>query len=111
MNNIQSPWDKMDNPIVLGMCMTYRHDFGLERETDEQTLGCGMTLAQRKSLYRDMYQLWDHNIKPHTDKMEKELDQLIDENVQLCKQNEKLLSELHAEQDKVVRYQNNGNFY
>jgi hypothetical protein len=112
LTEVQSPFDRMDNPIVLAMCLTSRHDFGLERDpADIYSLTCGMTPDQRKALYRDMYQLWEFHFKPHSDKMEKELDQLVDENTKLREDNEKLLRELRDERDKVSRYQNNGNFY
>lgn len=112
MTAVRSPFEAMDNPIVLAMCMTYRHDFGLTRDpVDIYSLSCGMTPDEQKALYRDMYQLWEHNIKPRTDKMETELDQLVDDNTKLREENEKLLRELQHERDKVTQYQNNGKFY
>lgn len=47
--------------VVDAMCMTWRHDFGLERKEDE--LGsCGMTDGERDALRRQMGQLYDHHL-------------------------------------------------
>ncbi|MCW1937566.1 hypothetical protein OMD46_16710 [Pseudomonas sp. MDMC_285] len=47
--------------VVDAMCMTWRHDFGLERKEDE--LGsCGMTETERDALRRQMGQLYDHHL-------------------------------------------------
>jgi len=62
---------KSRHEIVTGMCMTWRHDYGLEI-TDEMIekygaialLGSGMTTADRKALYDRMNQLYEHDIKP-----------------------------------------------
>ena len=46
--------------VVDAMCMTWRHDFGLDRKDDE--LGsCGMADAERDALRRQMGQLYDHH--------------------------------------------------
>lgn len=46
--------------VVDAMCMTWRHDFGLDRKDDE--IGsCGMTGAERDALRRQMGQLYDHH--------------------------------------------------
>jgi hypothetical protein len=82
----------MNNKIVLGMCLTSRHDFGLMSETDAQFL------------YKEMYQLYEHNVKPVIEKLESELDEMTD-------QIEALQRELRCERDKVQTYQNNGHFY
>jgi hypothetical protein len=42
----------MENSIILGMCYTSRHDFGLLSED------------QQKNIYREMNQLYFHNVKP-----------------------------------------------
>jgi hypothetical protein len=82
----------MNNKIVLGMCLTSRHDFGLMSEADAQFL------------YKEMYQLYEHNVKPVIEKLESELDEMTD-------QIEALQRELRCERDKVQTYQNNGHFY
>lgn len=47
--------------VVDAMCMTWRHDFGLDRKEDE--LGsCGMTDTERDALRRQMGQLYDHHL-------------------------------------------------
>ena len=49
--------------VVDAMCVTWRHDFGLDRKDDE--LGsCGMTDTERDALRRQMGQLYDHHISP-----------------------------------------------
>lgn len=49
--------------VVDAMCMTWRHDFGLDRKEDE--LGsCGMTDTERDALRRQMGQLYDHHCLP-----------------------------------------------
>lgn len=85
----------MDNPIVLGMCMTARHDWSLDRMPGDLT--SGMHEAERQRLYDQMYQLYEHSVKPVIEKLEAE--------------NARLMSELVFTQDQVRRYQNNGSFY
>lgn len=47
--------------VVDAMCMTWRHDFGLDKR--EHALGsCGMTDEERDALRRQMGQLYDHHI-------------------------------------------------
>ena len=49
--------------VVDAMCMTWRHDFGLDKRADE--IGsCGMTDGERYALRRQMGQLYDHHISP-----------------------------------------------
>ena len=57
--------------IVHGMCMTWRHDYGLtKREEDRESMGfaweamCGMTRDEQQFLYSKMDQVFQHNIKP-----------------------------------------------
>lgn len=46
--------------VVDAMCMTWRHDFGLDKR--EHKLGsCGMTDEERDALRRQMCQLYDHH--------------------------------------------------
>ena len=59
----QSKIDSERARVVDAMCMTWRHDFGLDRKDDE--LGsCGMTDTERDALCRQMGQLYDHHIAP-----------------------------------------------
>jgi hypothetical protein len=53
--------------IINNMCHTFRHDYGLEISEDDRmyTLMSGMTKRERESLYRDMAQIFDHDIYPH----------------------------------------------
>jgi hypothetical protein len=43
------------------MCLTYRHDFGLEISEDERmyTINAGMTRSEREALFNDMAQVYD----------------------------------------------------
>jgi hypothetical protein len=96
------------NKIVNGMCTTSRHDFGLDKV--EGSLSSGMTEAERDSLYREMNQLYYHNVLPVISALEYELDGMTDEIATLKAENTKLLNELRHERDLVQRYQNNGQF-
>jgi len=50
--------------IIDGMCMTYRHDFGLDK-SESNIIGSGMTESERESLRLTMRQIWTHNIAPY----------------------------------------------
>ncbi|MFM0432360.1 hypothetical protein PQQ75_25340 [Paraburkholderia aspalathi] len=50
--------------IIEAMCLTWRHDFGLERINDDFTVGCGMSDGERDFLRREMGQLFDHHFAP-----------------------------------------------
>jgi hypothetical protein len=99
----------MDNPIVLGMCATARHDWGLDKKPGELT--SGLHPAERQRLYDEMYQLYKHNVLPEICKLKYEIDGMIDEVATLKAENAKLMSELRFARDQVQSYQNNGNFY
>jgi len=49
------------------MCLTFRHDYGLEINEDDKmyTLMPGMTKREREALYRDMSQIFDNDIAPY----------------------------------------------
>jgi hypothetical protein len=96
------------NKIVNGMCLTSRHDFGLDKA--EGSLSSGMTEQERDVLYRQMYQLYYHNVLPVIGALEYELDGMTDEIATLKAENTKLLSELRHERDVILRMQNNGQF-
>jgi regulator of replication initiation timing len=49
---------------VLGMCMTWRHDFELEKRT--HAFGsCGTTEEERANLIQRMSQLYEHHVAPY----------------------------------------------
>lgn len=50
--------------IIEAMCLTWRHDFGLERINDDLSVGCGMSDGERDFLRREMGQLFDHHFAP-----------------------------------------------
>lgn len=52
------------NQIILDMCMTHRHDFGLDAKDSGFGLpSAGMTDQQRDSLRREMEQLYEHHFE------------------------------------------------
>jgi len=53
----------MRDKFILSMCLTWRHDFGLNRAEDG-ALCSGMTPAEREALLRNMAQLYDHHVAP-----------------------------------------------
>jgi membrane protease subunit (stomatin/prohibitin family) len=63
-----------ENPddLINGMCMTWRHDFGLDRPSANKDgiigwsdgLAMGMTSAERDGLRMQMRQLYQHHILP-----------------------------------------------
>ena len=59
---------KTREDIIISMCMTYRHDFGLVRNTGESgpyPFPSGMTDQEKESLYRQMAQIFDNCIQPY----------------------------------------------
>lgn len=50
--------------IIDSMCMTWRHDYGLYKADDDDSISSGMTTAERESLRRRMAQLHAHHIAP-----------------------------------------------
>lgn len=58
--------------IVHGMCMTWRHDYGLLKDRDQckgmsdAAFECmnGMTLEEKQSLHSRMDQVFEHHVKP-----------------------------------------------
>lgn len=63
---------KTKEHIVHAMCMTQRHDYGLDKDVDCPLDG-GMTQKDREFLYREMSQLYDHHIAPLVDILNKTL--------------------------------------
>ena len=59
---------KTREDIIISMCMTYRHDFGLVCNTGESgpyPFPSGMTDQEKESLYRQMAQIFDNCIQPY----------------------------------------------
>lgn len=51
--------------IITSMCFTYRHDYGLLKES--KGFSSGMTEEERKSLWNKMAQIFDNDIAPYVD--------------------------------------------
>jgi hypothetical protein len=55
--------------IITSMCYTWRHDYGLVKETDPGGYSfpgvAGMTQVERDSLWRSMAQIFDNDIAPY----------------------------------------------
>ena len=47
------------------MCMTYRHDFGLNKHPDDASFGAGVTSSQRTAIWSQMAQIFDNDILPY----------------------------------------------
>jgi len=60
---------KSREEIINNMCMTYRHDYGLEiNEADRHlTFMSGMTRSERVALFNTMAQIYDNDIAPLLD--------------------------------------------
>ena len=60
---------KTREEIITSMCMTYRHDYGLIKESDpggyDFPMSAGMTESQRKALWNNMAQIFDNDILPY----------------------------------------------
>jgi hypothetical protein len=56
---------KTREQIITSMCMTYRHDYGLDKHPDDSAFVSGMTGSQRKALWNQMAQIFDNDIWPH----------------------------------------------
>ena len=53
--------------IITDMCITYRHDYGLDRLPTDPPWIAGMTAEERKGLWDTMAQIYDNNIAPNMD--------------------------------------------
>jgi len=51
--------------IITDMCITYRHDYGLDRKPEDPPWIAGMTPNERKGLWNTMAQIYDNNIAPN----------------------------------------------
>jgi hypothetical protein len=58
--------------IISNMCLTYRHDYGLNKHPDDPEWVAGMTANQRKMLWETMAQIFDNDIAPLLEKRNKE---------------------------------------
>jgi hypothetical protein len=59
---------KRREDIILEMCYTWRHDYDLDKKEHDGPGGyisVGLTEDERKSLWRNMEQLFDNCINPH----------------------------------------------
>jgi hypothetical protein len=54
---------KTREQIIRDMCYTWRHDYGLDKTTNDP-LSSGMTIQQRQQLWQQMAQVYDHCIAP-----------------------------------------------
>jgi hypothetical protein len=58
---------KTREEIITDMCMTYRHDYGLNKLPSDPSWCAGMTPEERKGLYDTMAQIFDNDIQPIMD--------------------------------------------
>ena len=59
---------KTREDVIHSMCLTMRHDFGLDRNAGESgpyPFPAGMTEQEKKSLRRQMAQIFDNCIEPY----------------------------------------------
>jgi len=55
---------KSREQIITEMCYTWRHDYGLIKESDAPWIS-GMTLKEREYLWNQMAQVFDNAIAPN----------------------------------------------
>jgi hypothetical protein len=55
---------KTREEIIKSMCYTYRHDYGLLKQSSESVLDAGMSYAERNALWNQMAQIFDNDIWP-----------------------------------------------
>jgi hypothetical protein len=58
---------KTREEIIMDMCYTYRHDYGLDKDPNDPSWLSGMTPDERRGLYETMAQIYDNDIKPIMD--------------------------------------------
>ena len=56
---------KTREAIIISMCRTYRHDYGLDKPEGAYAFECGMTQSEREAVYRQMAQIFDNDIAPY----------------------------------------------
>lgn len=55
---------KTREEIIIDMCYTWRHDYGLEKHPEE-FIPCGMNDVERRVLWDKMAQIFDNSIQPY----------------------------------------------
>lgn len=55
---------KSRDEIIMSMCHTMRHDYGLSKDTDD-VFSVGMTDSERIALWLQMSQIFDNDIAPY----------------------------------------------
>lgn len=58
---------KTREEIINSMCYTWRHDFGLDKDLDDDSGVAGMTAIERVLLWNAMAQIFDNDISPLLD--------------------------------------------
>lgn len=58
---------KTREEIINAMCFTWRHDFGLDKDPDDDSIASGMTAIERVLLWNAMAQIFDNDISPLLD--------------------------------------------
>lgn len=58
---------KTRDDIITSMCYTWRHDYGLNKDTNTHPHEAGMTDSQRYVLWLQMAQIFDNVITPNMD--------------------------------------------
>jgi len=53
---------KTREEIINAMCYTWRHDFGLDKDPDDDSIAAGMTAIERVLLWNAMAQVFDNDI-------------------------------------------------
>ena len=53
---------KTREEIINSMCYTWRHDFGLDKDPDDDAIAAGMTAIERVLLWNAMAQVFDNDI-------------------------------------------------
>lgn len=56
---------KTREQIIHSMCLTLRHDFGLDKEANDPPWESGMTRDERMFLWNNMAQVFDNDIAPY----------------------------------------------
>lgn len=62
--NFSIPHSKTREQIITSMCFTYRHDYGILKNSSSIS---GMTEEERKFLWKQMSQIFDSDIAPYVD--------------------------------------------
>lgn len=57
---------KTREEVILSMCYTYRHDYGLTRASGD-VISSGINQSEREYIYDRMAQIFDNDIAPYMD--------------------------------------------